>query len=549
MNQIKLEHFRRAVADISAHGDNDTLPFDVDNRFITQRQDDLAKLAFEWSKRVAKVDKKTARRLIEELPVFSERLLVPTGSAGFRITTKIHPFWNIYFNGLGIAIAEAVEPNRSSRAHSYRYIASGSSLFDREASWRSFREVAIADCEKMSGSAVVVQTDISSFYEHVSHHRIENLIDDLFGQDSNVAVQVDRFLSKFAAGRSFGLPVGGQCSRILAELLMTSIDSTLSVENIVWRRYVDDFVLVTANQSEAYRALSILSHALADYGLTLNRTKTIIITAKHYIDYVRAQLGTSEDKANKLAEIDLQFDPYSDTPETDYDELKEIVEGLDIQALLNSELRKAQPDTFLVTQIGRTLRLHDPAAAFQLCKTLLSSRNLHAFRASWSTIMRGVSSVCADPRFAPIHAGIDQLLDTIPAHSSHLLRAEVSCLHYLRTLRFRRTLDRAAFVQKVHSTTSSETVKRACVDCWRLWKDRAAFTRQRNKWSSLSAEEQRMLWLSAAQFGDEGFKFRDQVKKSIVNEWRLGIERGSEPTFANTYSEWTEGDVDASATQ
>ena len=284
-----------------------------------------------------------------------------------------------HFNGLGIAIAEALEPKRSSRAHSYRFISAGDGLFNREASWRAFREATISDCEAQPSGAMVVQTDISSFYEHVSHHRIENLIDDLFGEASNMAVQVDRFLSKFAAGRSFGLPVGGQCSRILAELLMTSIDSTLTVGGIAWRRYVDDFVLVTASQSEAYRALSTLSHALADYGLTLNRTKTIILKANHYIDYVKTQLGTSDDQANKLAKIDLKFDPYTDAPESDYDELKEIVEGLDIRALLHSELRKAQPDTFLVTQIGRTLRLHEPSAAFQLCKTLLSAKKSSRF--------------------------------------------------------------------------------------------------------------------------------------------------------------------------
>jgi hypothetical protein len=209
---------------------------------------------------------------------------------------------------------------------------------------------------------------------------------------------------------------------------------------------------------------------------------------------------------------------------------------------LHSELRKAQPDTFLVTQIGRTLRLHEPSAAFQLCKTLLSPKNLHAFRASWSTIMRGVASVCADARFAAIHEGIDRLLDAIPAHSPHLLSAEVSCLHYLRTLRFRRTQERAVFVLKVHASTTSETVKRGSLDCWRLWRDRTIFTRERNKWNSLSVEEQRMLWLSASQFGDEGSKFRSQVKKSAINGWRLGFERGSEPTFAAIYCDWTEGD-------
>lgn len=514
MSEAKLDHFRRAVADVSAHGDNDTLPFDVDNRFVSERQEELANLAFMWSKRVAKVDKKTARQLVDELPVFSERLLVPTGAAGFRVTTKIHPFWNIYFNGLGIAIAEALEPKRSHRVHSYRFIDAGEDLFHRESSWRAFREATVGDCHESAVNAVVVQTDISSFYEHVSHHRIENLIDDLFGEASNMALQIDRFLSKFAAGRSFGLPVGGQCSRILAELLLTSIDTTLTVEGVTWRRYVDDFVLVAANQSQAYRSLAVLSHALADYGLTLNRTKTIILTAKHYVDYVKTQLGSSDDQANKLAKIDLKFDPYSDAPESDYDELKEIVEGLDIRALLHSELRKAQPDTFLVTQIGRTLRLHEPNAAFELCKTLLSPKNLHAFRASWSTIMRGVASICGDDRFAAIHEGVDRLLDAVPTHSSHLLSAEVSCLHYLRALRFRRTPERAVFVLNVSAATRSASVKRGCLDCWRLWKERAVFTRERNRWNALSAEEQRMLWFSAEQFGDEGAKFRSQVRKS-----------------------------------
>eukprot|EP01031_Cornospumella_fuschlensis_P045459 gene45459-55631_t len=83
-------------------------------------------------------------------------------------------------------------------------------------------------------------------------------------------MQVDRILSKLAAGRSFGLPVGGQCARILAEIMMTPIDMSLSDARLVWHRYVDDFTLICSSQKEAYTALSTLSHSLADYGLTLN---------------------------------------------------------------------------------------------------------------------------------------------------------------------------------------------------------------------------------------------------------------------------------------
>ncbi len=144
---------------------------------------------------------------------------------------------------------------RSDRVHSYRFTAQGDGLFDRAASWRAFREATIAECDTHADGAVIVQTDISSFYEHVSHHRLENCIADLFHGESNVATQVDRFLNRMASGRSFGLPVGGQASRILAELLLSAIDRRLADARLIWRRYVDDFVLVTANQAEAYRSL------------------------------------------------------------------------------------------------------------------------------------------------------------------------------------------------------------------------------------------------------------------------------------------------------
>lgn len=538
MPDVHLEHFKRAVADVGAHGDNDTLPFDIDNRFIAENQDGIAEIAFTYSQTLEGLTEQATKSTVNALPIFSERLLAPTGAAGFRTTTKIHPFWNIYFNGLGVAIAQAHEPMRSARVHSYRLAATGPGLFDRDASWRTFREESIEDCESIGDDAVVVQTDISSFYEHVYHHRVQNCIADLFPAGSTVPFQVDRFLSKFATGRSFGLPVGGQCARILAELLLSSVDRVLTDEQLIWRRYVDDFILVTDSQAKAYRALAVLSNALSDYGLTLNRTKTTLLRSKHYIDYVRTQLGGPDDEASKLREIDLYFDPYSDTAETDYDELKATVQNLGIRSLLSMELRKGQPDAFVVAQIGRTLKLHEPEVAIQLCETLLAQTNLHAFRASWSTIMRGVANVRGDEEFSMIFDGLDVLLDAIPGHSPHLLIPDASCLHYLRTIRFRRTNQRAQYVLAVYTASSSKTIRRACIDCWRQWADRPSFTRLRNQWNGLNPEEQRMLWLAAAKFGDEGKNFRAQVSPSLPQSWRLGIERQNRPSFQSLFVEW-----------
>jgi hypothetical protein len=552
----ELHHFERSAREVAKHGDNDTLPFDIDVRFCGDEADALASIAYGFYSELR--DSQAAKdnhERIAELHIHSERLLAPSGPAGFRVVTKIHLFWNIYLNGLAIAIAEALEPDRSPNAHSYRFLPTGGEqLFDTTKSWRAFKEATIVQANIAGDEAVVVQTDISSFYEHVSHHYIENLINGLSGDCGAVSRQVNALLSKLFAGRSFGLPVGGQGARILAELIMNQIDAALTARGVKWSRYVDDYVLIATNTAEAYRSLGILAHALMDYGLSLNKSKTIFLSSKHYRDYVGSQLGGDDIEAAKLRSIDLRFDPYSDNPEEDYESLVETVETLEVRQLLNRELEKALPDSFLVTQIGRTIRLHEPIIALEIAATLLKQQNLHAFRSSFSTIMRGIANLRGDMRFSSIHGTLDSLLDTIPGHSEHLLRADTSLLHYLRCIRFQRTPTRAQFVHQLFETAQLDTIRRACIDCWRGWRDGVAFNHLRNRWQQMSPECQRLYWLASFAFDEEGDKARLQAKRAANQSWALGVElpfdeakdrmklsklpRGAEPRFAAVFMKW-----------
>lgn len=559
----ELRHFERAANEVAKHGDNDTLPFDIDVRFCGDEAKALATIAYGFYSelRDSQASKDNHER-VAQLNVFSERLLAPSGPAGFRVVTKIHLFWNIYLNGLAIAVAEELEPNRQPNAHSYRFmIAGGPNLFDEHRSWRHFREATVQDVVAAGEGVVVVQTDISSFYEHVSHHYIENAINSLGGHANVVSKQINALLSKLFAGRSFGLPVGGQGARVLAELFLNQVDAALTARGIRWHRYVDDYVLIAQSTADAYQALGYLAHALMDYGLSLNKGKTVFLSSKHYRDYVASQLGGDDVEAAKLRSIDLKFDPYSDNPEEDYDSLVETVNTLDVRQLLNRELEKALPDSFLVTQIGRTMRLQDPVIALEIASTLLRRQNLHSFRSSFSTIMRGIANLRGDARFTPIHAHLDVLLDAVPDHSEHLLKADTSLLHYLRCLRFRSTPARVQFVNQLFNASQLDTVRRACIDCWRIWRDSVAFNHLRNRWASMTPECQRLYWLSSFAFGDEGDKARIQAKRAAAQSWALGVElpfdqerdkaklsklpRGSEPRFAFVFMDWAKGFNDA----
>ncbi len=538
MLNVTQEHFFRAAFEIGQSGENDTLPYDIDSAFIRDKAKDLSQICFQLFQAIESKPAQEASAFMNGITIGSERLLAPSGSHGFRITTKIHPFWNLYLNGLGLAIAEANEANRSARVHSYRLGGESISFFDRSKSWRTYKEATLEEGALKNEGCVVIQTDISSFYEHIYHHRLQNVVNDLAASSSTVALQVDRILSKLSAGRSFGLPVGGQCARVLAEVMMTPIDLSLSDAGIVWHRYVDDFTLICESQQDAYAALSTLSHSLADYGLSLNRTKTTTLSARHYTDYIVAQLGQGEDSSAALRELDLHFDPYSDVAQGEYEQLKKSIQDIDIQFLLDLEKEKSQPDNFVLAQIGRALKFQEPKVAAQLCATLLDPRNLDSFRATWSKIMRGVYSVRSNAEFELVYQQIDDLLDAVPTTAFHLLMPDANILHYLRAIRFKRTDVRGPLVRSIYEKTSSQAVKRACIDCWQHWGDRASFMRLRNQWKNLGPDEQRMVWLAAGKFGDEGEHARGQLRRSLKQAWRLGFETDSGSTFATCYEDW-----------
>jgi hypothetical protein len=142
--------------------------------------------------------------------------------------------------------------------------------------------------------------------------------------------------------------------------------------------------------------------------------------------------------------------------------------------------------------------------------------------------MRGIATIRGERAHADIAQELDALLDKIPDHSPHLLIPETNSLFYLKAIRFRRTEPRAQYVRQLYDSTRSETVKRACVECWCEWEDRPNFNELRGRWNSMGTEQQRMLWLGSKSLGDEGKHFRRQVEGSLKNRWRLGIERDEE---------------------
>jgi hypothetical protein len=86
----------------------------------------------------------------------------------------------------------------------------------------------------------VVEADISEFYQRIYHHRLENSV-AAATTNQPMARFIRTFIADVRARQSFGIPVGGNASRVLAEVLLNDTDRAMNTAGYEFTRYVDDF--------------------------------------------------------------------------------------------------------------------------------------------------------------------------------------------------------------------------------------------------------------------------------------------------------------------
>jgi len=188
------EYIRRAVANITKHGDTDIFPFPIENHVFFDKTEEVVALIKRWNEDV--------RVSLATNPPQNVGALAPAGYSGFRWATQIDPFWNAAYLGWVLAIAEEIEgvriPTGENRVFSYRYKwdENEEAIFHKEIGWRAFTEAAIA---KSIDNRIVVSCEISEFYLRINHHRLENSIRNLPNGDA-VAERIQPFLSNFSIG-------------------------------------------------------------------------------------------------------------------------------------------------------------------------------------------------------------------------------------------------------------------------------------------------------------------------------------------------------------
>jgi len=199
-------------------------------------------------------------------------------------------------------------------------------------SWPKFCQWQKDDIEKYN---VLLKTDISSFYDSISHEylikiiaeelsiEIETQLMQLFRKLLNFKVISYSQLSKSVQPPEEykqGLPIGNTTEGFLANIYLKKTDETMQMKGIEFGRYNDDMRIFANKRKDAMGAIEILQQQLLSKGLNLNASKTKIAENKDDMDELRSKdyegydyhIAEDEeyDKEYLMEEIDRNFDEF-----------------------------------------------------------------------------------------------------------------------------------------------------------------------------------------------------------------------------------------------
>lgn len=291
--------------------------------------------------------------------------LVPKGRFTYRIATQFDPFDFLLFTALVFEAGDDLERHRLSKTQEIvlanRFDPDDEGrMFDSHYSWKLFVEKSNT-MAAVPGTTHVVVADIADFYPRLYHHQINNTLHSAI-TDQNLAIAVFRFIDKWSSrNQSYGLPVGTDACRLIADVTISDIDQLLVARSVPFVRWVDDYRIFATSVNQAYEYLHLLANSLfRSHGLTLSAVKTEIVSIPNFVaKYARDEPEKEQQSlADRLGDFlrdmgmsdpgGLEFD---DLPE----ELQDEVTSDNLTEMLTEQLASGRIDPVVFKYVLRRL--------------------------------------------------------------------------------------------------------------------------------------------------------------------------------------------------
>lgn len=156
----------------------------------------------------------------------------------------------------------------------------------------------------------MLKTDISSFYDSISHINLYKIL----AKSLNIPLNSD-FIKFFklilrvpvasyshlnstivdAENLTQGLVTGCGTDGFLANVFLMAMDKNLNFEGIEFGRYTDDIRIFSNDRDKLQKAIMVLQESLLSLGLNLNSSKTELATNPEQIEKMRSKMNDGYD--------------------------------------------------------------------------------------------------------------------------------------------------------------------------------------------------------------------------------------------------------------
>ena len=323
-----------------------------------------------------------------------------------------------------------------------------------EVSWPNFCKWQ-KECASQAQFTTLLRTDISAFYDAVSHEYLVTAIATqlAISPDAEVMQLFRTILRLPVISHSHltgkprdpeimhqGLAIGNNTEGALANLYLKSIDEDMhSMQSIAFGRYVDDMRIFATDREVAKRAMLVLQERLLTKGLNLNGSKTKIaehakiedLRSKAYESYDYLVEEDEPEQHQRLAVTDHPFDEFNRHFE------------------VGQAFEKDEDAKDFCHFLGRVLPLTDRQPRhIDMLKAILTQWHGSSKHASWRLVETIIHAEC--PAAARTHA-TKTLVDCL-ADQSVSTYAKYRLLHYLvRKRRYQNGQGTFRYLDKLHA--------------------------------------------------------------------------------------------------
>eukprot|EP00743_Colponemidia_sp_Colp-15_P004667 GILK01005028.1.p1 GENE.GILK01005028.1~~GILK01005028.1.p1 ORF type:complete len:574 (+),score=41.64 GILK01005028.1:2-1723(+) len=320
---------------------------------------------------------------MQEYPTQTKRIstgsfmstLFPKHSTGFRNITQLDPVETLRFTALVHQFGGRLEghrlPKQDNIVFSYRFQPDSATgqLFDPQYNYRAFQDHCLGLASDPTWNFVVT-ADIADFYSRLYSHRLENCLDviqrleiedpDERRSFKSFSKMMSRLQLKWACQQSYGLPIGCEATRLLADTMLTDVDFAMRDACLtiaqdfqetapVYCRFSDDFRFFCFSKRSAIRLLQQLAMVLHNnHNLSLQSHKTSFWSRVEFQQHLAAVSAVGASVHRILKPSGLGSYHSIDVTQLSPSVVQEL-RSLDLAQALRTEIQRASTTPILDT--------------------------------------------------------------------------------------------------------------------------------------------------------------------------------------------------------